>query len=215
MKPNTPLIYQLLGEMHPEAKAELNFTSPYELLIATVLSAQCTDIRVNLVTDELFQRVQTPEEMVQLPIEEVESLIKTCGMYKQKAKSLKEAALDLVEKFDSQVPADRTALESLRGVGTKTASVVLSNAFGIPAIAVDTHVTRVSQRLGLTKHTNPDKIAKDLEKLFPKEQWTLLHHRLIFHGRYVCQARKPACSKCLLENICPKIGVASDNKKPV
>lgn len=206
-RPNPSQVYELLGQMHPDAKAELNFSSPYELLIATVLSAQCTDVRVNKVTDVLFQHVKTPEDMVALDQSEVEEIIKTCGMYKQKALSLKQAAQDLVDKFHSTVPSDRKDLESLRGVGTKTASVVLSNAFGIPAIAVDTHVTRVSQRLGLTKQTNPDKIAKDLEKLFPKEQWTLLHHRLIFHGRYVCQARKPACERCLLQEICPKIGV--------
>lgn len=215
MKPDTNRMYELLGVMHPDAKAELNFTTPYELLIATVLSAQCTDIRVNQVTETLFHRVKTPEDMRALPQTELEDIIRSCGMYKQKARSLKEAATDLVEKFGSQVPSERRDLESLRGVGTKTASVVLSNAFGIPAIAVDTHVTRVSRRLGLTKQSNPDKIAQDLMKLFPKEQWTLLHHRLIFHGRYVCQARRPDCGHCLLHPICPKIGVDLDHKKSV
>lgn len=206
--PDTQEIFRRLGEMHPEAKAELNYTTPYELLIATVLSAQCTDIRVNIITDELFKHVSTPEDMLALSRAELEDLIRTCGMYKQKARALHEAAKDLVEKFGSQVPSDRKDLESLRGVGRKTASVVLSNAFGIPAIAVDTHVGRVSRRLGLTKLKDPDKVAKALEKLFPKEQWTELHHRLIFHGRYICKARTPECERCLLNDICPKIGVS-------
>lgn len=205
--PGTQEIFRLLGEMHPEAKAELNYTTPYELLIAVVLSAQCTDIRVNLITDVLFQHVKTPEDMLALSREELEEFIRTCGMYKQKARALHEAARDLVDKYDSQVPSKREDLESLRGVGRKTASVVLSNAFGIPAIAVDTHVGRVSRRLGLTSQTDPDKVAVDLERLFPREQWTELHHRLIFHGRYLCKARRPECERCLLDDICPKIGV--------
>ena len=213
--PDTQEIFRRLGEMHPGAKAELNYSNPYELLIATVLSAQCTDIRVNLVTDVLFERVQTPEDMLALSRSELEDIIRTCGMYKQKARALHEAARDLVDKFSSQVPSDRRQLESLRGVGRKTASVVLSNAFGVPAIAVDTHVGRVSRRLGLTELTDPDKIAARLEDLFPPEQWTELHHRLIFHGRYVCKARRPECERCMLNDICPKIGVARDNEKPV
>ena len=205
--PDSKEIFHRLGQMHPEAKAELNYSSPYELLITTVLSAQCTDIRVNLVTDVLFQQVKTPQDMLEISRDDLEDMIRTCGMYKQKARSLHEAARDLVDKFDSQVPSNRSQLESLRGVGRKTASVVLSNAFDIPAIAVDTHVGRVSRRLGLTQQTDPDKIAKELEGQFPKHNWTQLHHRLIFHGRYICKARKPECDKCLLDDICPKIGV--------
>ncbi|HHT20985.1 MAG TPA: endonuclease III [Tissierellia bacterium] len=200
-------IFRRLGVMHPGAKAELNYTTPYELLIATVLSAQCTDVRVNLITEELFRRVRTPEDMLALSRSELEEIIRTCGMYKQKARALQEAAQELVDRFDSEVPSDRAALESLRGVGRKTASVVLSNAFGIPAIAVDTHVGRVARRLGLTELKDPDKVAGVLEELFPPDCWTELHHRLIFHGRYLCKARNPDCERCLLEDICPKIGV--------
>lgn len=204
-----------LEEMYPDAAPELHFSTPYELLVATVLSAQCTDVRVNKVTAELFQVVRHPRDMLALERSTLENMIRSCGMYKQKARSLQEAAADLVEKFGGSVPAERQALQSLRGVGTKTASVVLSNAFAVPALAVDTHVSRVSKRLGLSAETDPDKIARDLEKYFDPEIWTVMHHRLIFHGRRLCKARNPACARCRLEEICPKTGVKLDHKKPL
>lgn len=204
-----------LARMYPDAGPELDFTSPYELLVATVLSAQCTDVRVNQVTKELFQIVQGPADMLALERSALEGIIQSCGMYKQKARSLQEAAADLLEKHNGQVPDRREALQALRGVGTKTASVVLSNAFGVPAFAVDTHVSRVSKRLGLTRQTDPDKIAADLEKKFDKDIWTIMHHRMIFHGRRCCKARKPECERCLLEEICPKTGVTRDHQKPL
>ncbi len=205
------ILYDRLKEEYPDAKAELDFTTDYELLIATILSAQCTDIRVNKVTKVLFSRANTPEDMVKLNIAELESIIKPCGMYHQKAKNILSASNDLIEKFNSEIPRTHQDLMSLAGVGRKTANVVLSNAFNINAIAVDTHVKRLSNRIGLSKHSDPLKVEEDLMRLFDESKWSLLHHLLIFHGRRCCYARNPNCLNCIIEDICPKKGVKNVN----
>lgn len=190
-------------EAHPDARCALNFTSPFELLVATVLSAQCTDERVNIVTDRLFQKVRRPEDVVALGREAMEQEIRDVGLFRAKAKALTETSHILVQEHGGQVPGDREALEALPGVGRKTASVVLSNAFDVPAIAVDTHVFRVSHRLDLSRARTPEKTADDLMALIPEELWTQAHHTLIFHGRRICDARKPLCEACPVLDRCP------------
>ncbi len=204
---NVSLLYDELNVMYPDAKAELHFTNEYELLIATILSAQCTDKRVNIVTNTLFKYAPSPTKMVELGETKVRDIIKTCGMYKQKSKNIILTSKKLLKDYNGKVPSNMEALIELNGVGRKTANVVLSNAFGIPSIAVDTHVKRVSYRLGLTDHTDPNKVEEDLKKILPKHTWSKMHHLLIFHGRRVCKARKPMCSDCRIEYICPKKGV--------
>ena len=200
-------IAERLGEMYPDARPELDFTTPYELLVATVLSAQCTDKRVNMATAELFKVAGTPAKMKALGPEGIEPIIRSLGMYRQKAKNLYLAAVQILEEHGGQVPAERSVLETLPGVGAKTAAVVLANAFGEPMIAVDTHVRRVSQRLGLTAEVDPSKIEAELERQFERSLWTIMHHRLIFHGRRCCSARKPECPRCQLLELCPQKGV--------
>lgn len=195
-------IVQQLIALYPDARAELDFTNPYELLVATVLSAQCTDVRVNQVTKVLFEAAPNPEALLHLDQTELERIIKPCGLYLSKAKNLKATALILVRDYDSQVPQTIEALMALPGVGRKTANVVVSNAFGTPAIAVDTHVFRVSNRLGLVHADNVEDTEEALMKVVPKDLWTLTHHTIIFHGRRVCKARKPECESCALSDLC-------------
>ncbi|MEW5878726.1 MAG: endonuclease III [Acidobacteriota bacterium] len=198
----------LLTEMYPEARCELSHRNAYELLVATILSAQCTDARVNQVTPAFFARFPNAHALAQASQEEVEELIKSTGFYRNKAKALLGMAKALVERHGGEVPRDMEAMVKLPGVGRKTANVVLGTAYGLATgIVVDTHVARVSQRLGLTTAQDPEKIEQDLMALFPKDQWVALSHRLILHGRYVCKARKPACSSCRLAEICPRVGV--------
>lgn len=198
----------LLKRYYPDAHCALDYTNPFELLVATVLSAQCTDERVNMVTPQLFKKYPNPKAMAKAPVESIEEIIHSTGFYKNKAKNLKSCAADLVEKHQGQVPEDLEALVQLAGVGRKTANVVLGNAFGIPSgIVVDTHVTRLSNRLGWVKTDNAVMIERQLSKLVPQEDWIMLSHWLISHGRAVCKARKPACSHCFLEETCPKKGV--------
>ena len=206
-KERARLTMEALEGLFPDARAELDYTNPYELLVATILSAQCTDVRVNQVTKVLFKEAPDPYALAELPLESLEALVKTCGMYRQKAKNLKATALELIHEHAGQVPRERSAIERLPGVGRKTANVVLSNAYDVPAIAVDTHVFRVSHRLDLSRKATPEKVEKDLMKIFPKERWTKLHHQLIFLGRRICKARKPLCEECALESFCPKRGV--------
>lgn len=184
-------IYTELMKHYPNAYCELNYNNPFELLIATILSAQCTDVRVNKVTPALFKAYPTPHEMSQAPLEELEELVRTTGFFRNKAKSLKEASQTLVDEFDGEVPNTMDGLLTLRGAARKTANVVLGNAFGInEGVVVDTHVRRISNRLGLTKEEkNTDKIERDLMALFPKESWTDLSHLMIHHGRNACKAR--------------------------
>ncbi|BCW94189.1 MAG: endonuclease III [Thermoanaerobaculum sp.] len=198
----------LLAEAYPEARCELDHRNAYELLVATILSAQCTDARVNQVTPAFFARFPNAHALAQASQEEVEELIKSTGFYRNKAKALLGMAKALVERHGGEVPRDMEAMVKLPGVGRKTANVVLGTAYGLATgIVVDTHVARVSQRLGLTTAQDPEKIEQDLMALFPKNQWVALSHRLILHGRYVCKARKPACSSCRLAEICPRVGV--------
>lgn len=202
-------VQKLLEQAYPEARCELNFRNPYELLVATILSAQCTDARVNQVTPAFFARFPDAGSLAQASQEEVEALIKPTGFYRNKAKVLLGMAKALVAEHQGQVPARMDALVRLPGVGRKTANVVLGTAFGLATgIVVDTHVARVSRRLGLARSTDPDRIEEELMALFPRESWVGLSHRLILHGRYVCQARKPKCQGCVLAGPCPRLGLS-------
>lgn len=199
----TTLILSVLDEMFPNAKAELNYTNHYELLVAVILSAQTTDIQVNKVTPILFKRYPTVYELSSAKQEAVEVLINSIGLYKNKAKNIIKMANQVVTHFDGIIPSKREDLESLAGVGRKTANVILSNLFDTPAIAVDTHVHRVSIRLGLAKKTDDVyQTEMKLYKIFPKERWTKLHHQLIFFGRYHCTSRNPKCLTCKLYEVC-------------
>lgn len=195
-------ILDKLSILHPDAHCELVHSSAFELLVATILSAQCTDVRVNIVTEEMFKKYNTSEQFASLTIKEIEEMIKTCGLYKSKAKKIKEASTIIVEKFGGEVPDTLEELVTLPGVGRKTAGVVLSNAFGVPAIAVDTHVFRVSNRIGIVKENTPEKTEFALMKAIPKDRWTHSHHLLIFQGRRVCKARKPECESCNITEYC-------------
>jgi endonuclease-3 len=193
-----------LPEIYPEAHCELIFKNPLELLVATILSAQCTDKRVNLVTKVLFKRCKNVKDYAAIPQEELETIIHSAGFYRNKAKNLRAMAAALLANHDGQVPRTLEALAALPGVGRKTANVVLGNAFGINAgVVVDTHVGRLSARLGLSKHKDPVKIETDLARLFPRESWTDLSHWLIWHGRRRCMARNPDCPNCELQSLCP------------
>jgi endonuclease-3 len=193
-----------LPAIYPDAHCELDYSNPLELLVATILSAQCTDKRVNLVTKDLFQRCRTAADYAAIPQEELEALVRSTGFYRNKAKNLRAMGAALLAKHGGEVPSTLEALAALPGAGRKTANVVLGNAFNKnEGVVVDTHVGRLSQRLGLTTFTDPVRIEQDLIKLFPRDSWTLLSHWLIFHGRRRCPARKPDCPNCELRDICP------------
>ena len=192
----------LLLQTYPDAKAELNYSTPFELLIATILSAQCTDVRVNIVTKDLFQELKTPSDYLDMGEEALGKRIKTCGLYKNKSKNIILACKRLIETYDGEVPGSIEAMTTLPGVGKKTANVVASNAFGIPAIAVDTHVFRVSNRIGIVNEKTVEKTEAALMAVIPKDQWTKMHHVLIFHGRRCCKARKPDCESCTIQHVC-------------
>ena len=197
-----------LKKAYPEAYCSLNHHSPYELLMATILSAQCTDERVNMVTPALFKKYPGPAEMAAAPLPDLERLVHSTGFYKNKALSLKEASGAIVRDFNGKVPRTMDELLTLRGVARKTANVVLGSAYGIAAgVVVDTNVKRLAFRLGLSKHTDPGKIEQDLMKAIPKEDWIWFAHALVLHGRAVCDARKPLCGECPVEKLCPKKGV--------
>lgn len=195
-------ILKELEKLYPDAKPALHFRSPYELLVAVVLSAQCTDERVNKVTKVLFEHYDTPEKMLALSQEELEKYIFSCGFYRNKAKHILSASRDILEKFGGQVPETLEELQTLAGVGRKTANVVYAVAFGGDAIAVDTHVFRVSNRLGLASGNTPQKVEEGLQKAIPKELWSIAHHYLIWHGRRVCHSQKPDCAGCTLKEFC-------------
>lgn len=202
-------IVQHLAAAYPEAVCSLTFQSPLELLVATILSAQCTDERVNLVTQKLFRKHATAASYACAVPAELERAIQSTGFFRNKAKSLQNCCRLLVEKHEGQVPRQLDALVALPGVGRKTANVVLGAAFGIAeGIAVDTHVARISRRLGLTAEKDPVRIERDLMQLFPRKEWIALSHRLIQHGRRCCMARRPRCEECRLQTLCPRIGVA-------
>jgi len=203
-KTNVLNIIMLLEKEHPDAKIALDFTNPLELLIATILSAQCTDKRVNIVTKTLFKKYKTPKDYAKVDIKELEEDIKSTGFYRNKAKNIKKCCQFLIEKFNSQVPKTMDGLLELPGVARKTANIVLSNAYGIiEGVAVDTHVRRLAKRLGLTENEDPDKIEEDLMEITPKSQWMRITDLLIFHGRRVCLAKGPKCESCVLNKICP------------
>jgi endonuclease-3 len=198
-----------LQRAYPDAHCELNFASPLELLVATILSAQCTDKRVNLVTAELFRRYPTAADYANAPLPALEEAIKTTGFFRNKAKNIQACCRKLVERHAGRVPRSMDELTALDGVGRKTANVVLGNAFDTNVgVVVDTHVSRLSQRLGLTTETDAEKIEQALMKLVPQADWTMFSHWLIWHGRRRCDARKPDCAGCEITALCPKVGVA-------
>ena len=200
-------ILDVLRTTYPDAHCELDHKGAFQLLIATILSAQCTDVRVNMVTPALFKKYPDAKTLAAAKQEDVEDVIRSTGFFRNKAKNLIAAAQALVREHDSEVPRDLDNLTHLPGVGRKTANVVLGNAYGIEAgVVVDTHVARLSKRLGLTKHTDPVKIEKDLMKVIPRDAWTLWSHLLIWHGRRRCTARKPDCPNCELRSLCPSAG---------
>jgi len=197
-------IIALLEKEHPDAKIALHFTNPLELLVATMLSAQCTDERVNMVTKELFKKYTKAEDYANADLKTLEQDIKSTGFYRNKAKNIKKCCQLLVEKYNSQVPRTMAELLELPGVARKTANIVLSNAYGIvEGVAVDTHVRRLAQRLGLSESDDPAKIEADLMNIVPREKWMRITDLLIFHGRRVCVAKKPKCDACVLNKICP------------
>jgi endonuclease III len=201
-------IVRRLKADYPEATCALENETPFELLVATILSAQCTDERVNMVTPELFRRWPAPADIAAAPIKEIEKVIQSTGFFRNKAKNIQAASRDIVEKHSGEVPREMDAMIELAGVGRKTANVVLGTAFGMATgVVVDTHVTRLSRRLGLTSHTDPTKIERDLMQLLPKSEWVNFAHRMIHHGRQICTARKPKCPLCSMNSFCPKIGV--------
>lgn len=201
-------LYGALLKLYPDARCELDHRNAYELLAATMLSAQCTDVRVNMVTPALFKRYPDPAAMAAAGLPELEELIRSTGFYRNKAKALVAACAEIVAQYGGEIPSTMEDLLTLRGVARKTANVVLGNAFGAhEGVVVDTHVGRLAQRLGLTRHKDPVKIERDLMALFDRETWTMLSHLLIFHGRRVCAARKPDCMACRLRPDCPRVGV--------
>jgi len=196
-----------LAEAYPDAHCELDFTTPFELLVATILSAQCTDKRVNEVTPTLFARYPKPSDYAAADRAEVEDIIRSTGFFRAKTDSLIKLGQALEERFDGEVPGRLTDLVTLPGVGRKTANVVLGNAFGVPGITVDTHFGRLSRRFGWTEEDDPVKVEHEVGALFPKREWTVLSHRLIWHGRRICHSRKPACGACPVARWCPSYGL--------
>jgi endonuclease-3 len=200
-------IVRRLAKLYPDAKCALNHENPLQLLIATILSAQCTDVRVNLVTPALFARYPNAQAFAEADPSELETAIRSTGFFRNKARNIIACCRQILEKHGGQVPNTMEDLVHLPGVGRKTANVILGNAFDVPGITVDTHVLRLSHRMGLTKERDAHKVEQDLMTLIPKKEWTMFSHRMIFHGRQVCFARKPNCSGCILKEVCPKIGV--------
>jgi len=200
------VIYRKLAALYPDAHCELDFTTPLELLIATVLSAQCTDQRVNKVTPDLFARYPTAADLAGADRQSLEALVAPTGFFRQKAQTIQSIGQRLCDEYAGEVPADLDELVTLPGVGRKTANVVLGNAFGIPGITVDTHFGRLARRFGWTKEKNPDKVEADVAALFPEKDYTMLSHYVVWHGRRVCHAKRPACGACSLAQVCPAFG---------
>ncbi len=206
--PDNPLrqkaqrVYDALAAKYPEARIELNYNNPLELLVATLLSAQCTDKKVNQVTAELFAKYHTPQDYLRVPADELEADIHPTGFFRQKAKSLRAIMQRLIDQFNGQVPQAMEQLTALPGIGRKTANVIRGNAFQQPGIAVDTHVKRISNRIGLSARTDPDKIEQNLMQLYPEKLWISINHIFIFHGRYTCISRKPKCEQCPITADC-------------
>ena len=201
-------VLDILGKQYPDARVTLDFKDPLQLLIATILAAQCTDERVNVVTKDLFKKYRRAADYAKADLRNLEEEIRPTGFYHNKAKSVIACCRMIVNKFNSQVPQTLEELTSLSGVGRKTASIILGNAYGQQAIAVDTHVKRVTHRLGWAKSDEPDKIEFELMEVIPQDRWTMACHQLVFHGRKVCMAKKPQCPTCPVAKFCPKIGVS-------
>lgn len=213
MKQRTKLILEELKRLYPDAKCELNYETPFQLLVATILSAQTTDKKVNEVTESLFKEYPDVDSFLTLSIDELEKRIKQIGLYRSKAKNILIMCNQLKQKFNGEVPKTMEDITSLAGAGRKTANVVLSNAFGVPSIAVDTHVFRVSNRLALADSDNVLEVEKQLQAELPKREWSLTHHLLIFHGRRCCIARNPRCNECTLTNRCKYFKEQKSRKK--
>ncbi|MFW5957812.1 MAG: endonuclease III [Desulfosalsimonas sp.] len=196
-------IQKILKARYPDVKTQLKHKTPFQLLVATILSAQCTDRQVNAATEKLFRHFKTPEDFARADTAALENLVRSTGFYRNKAANIRNCARQIVERFDGKVPDNLEDLVTLAGVGRKTANVVLGAAFGTPGMVVDTHVARISQRLGLTKNKEPEKIEKDLMKILPKEEWNDFSLRLIFFGRQICSAKNPDCKNCFLNHLCP------------
>ncbi|HHW03045.1 MAG TPA: endonuclease III [Thermoanaerobacterales bacterium] len=201
-------ILSVLENTYPDATTALHFKNPFQLLVATILAAQCTDRRVNHVTERLFKKYKSPGDFARADLKELQEDIKECGLFRNKSKNIIAASRELLELYDGQVPADFEKLVKLPGVGRKTANVILANAFGIPAFAVDTHVYRLAHRLGLSDKKDVLGVEKDLMKKVPRELWIKAHHWLIYHGRRVCRAINPKCAACPLKDLCPSVRVS-------
>jgi endonuclease-3 len=205
-------IYRALTRRYPNVRCELNFETPLQLLIATVLSAQCTDKRVNATTPALFKKYKKVQDFASADIEELENLIKSTGFYRSKAKNIRALSVKILEEFDGEVPQSLDQLVTLPGVGRKTANVLLGHAFNIPGITVDTHFGRLSRRFGWSDEMDPVKVERDVAELIPEQEWTNLSQRMIWHGRRICHSRKPACAACPLAKLCPSYGIGEMDK---
>lgn len=197
------LLFEKLNAAYPDAECSLDHANPLELMVATILSAQCTDLRVNVVTKELFAKFQSPIDYVSKPRKELEDVIHSCGFYRSKAKNIARACQTILEEHDGEVPRTLDELVRLAGVGRKTANVILGTCFDTPGVVVDTHCGRIARRLGFTKNEDPTKVEFDLMKIWTREHWSLFSHFMVFHGRAVCESRSPKCSECTLRELCP------------
>jgi endonuclease-3 len=206
-KVRAKVIYRQLSKSYPNVKCELDYKNAFQLLVATVLSAQCTDKRVNQTTPALFKKYPNPQKMAKADLRDIQKLVKSTGFFRAKAKNIKGLSNKIMEEFDAKVPSNLEDLITLPGVGRKTANVVLGHAFGIPGITVDTHFGRLSRRFGWSKQNNPVKVEFEVGELIPQKEWTNLSQRMIWHGRRVCHSRKPACGACALAKLCPSYGI--------
>lgn len=206
-------LWEKLDSLYPDAVCTLDYMTPFELLVATQLAAQCTDARVNIVTAEMFKKYNTPEDFAELPLETIEKEIKSTGFYKNKAKNLKECSIQLLSRHNGEVPDNMEELTALAGVGRKTANVILGEVFGKPAVVIDTHAKRLAFRMGLTKSVDPVKIEAELRKFIPEDLQFNFCHKLVYHGRALCKAQRPLCGECPLTEVCPKKGVNTKKGK--
>jgi len=206
-KVRAKVIYRQLSKNYPNVRCELDYKNAFQLLVATVLSAQCTDKRVNQTTPALFKKYPNPQKMAKADLRDIQNLVKSTGFFRAKAKNIKGLSNKIMEEFDGKVPSNLEDLITLPGVGRKTANVVLGHAFGIPGITVDTHFGRLSRRFGWSKQNNPVKVEFEVGELIPEKEWTNLSQRMIWHGRRVCHSRKPACGACALAKLCPSYGI--------
>ena len=206
-KVRAKVIYRQLSKNYPNVRCELDYKNAFQLLVATVLSAQCTDKRVNQTTPALFKKYPNPQKMAKADLRDIQNLVKSTGFFRAKAKNIKGLSNKIMEEFDGKVPSNLEDLITLPGVGRKTANVVLGHAFGIPGITVDTHFGRLSRRFGWSKQKNPVKVEFEVGELIPEKEWTNLSQRMIWHGRRVCHSRKPACGACALAKLCPSYGI--------